>query len=79
VAFTDEQKEVLKSAFRNASLVEAFTELVDSLYKKRYAKLHIKGPETKDELSGSCMALDELMNELKQLHKVALDEKPIST
>ena len=71
MALSDKQQIVLKKYFRDGLLLEAFEEMVDSLHRKRYLKLHKRGPETKDELTGGCMALDELIHELKQLHKVA--------
>ena len=78
MALSDEQKEVLKSHFCNVALIEAFTELIDSEYRKRYQKLHIDNPDTTlDWLNGGCMALDGVMKQLKDLHKEALKTNPL--
>lgn len=75
--FTDQEKKIIKEAFVSEALTDLFLNLVDFRLDQHKGKLEV--PKENIELqraNGSVMALNEFKNDIRELHKTAVSERP---
>ena len=80
---TDKEKKILEEGFLIKGFLEAFMKLLNGRRDAYAHRIQSAPKKTYDEQvmrlmvgNGGCLALNEFRNDIEQLYKVALEERP---